>query len=183
MDFEKVVRGRDKILSSITRKYNITLEELVRVLEFYSKGIVFDWLLVDMYGLSRTPENWFLFSQTFLRYVFQNKFEGKVNVGREVEIRGCRYLCGLGMKIVITNYRTKAGEIDIICSDNNVIRFVEVRSSFSSFLPEERLDRVKTNKILKTSEDFTSKVLTHEVGYDVLLFDGNRFTYYRDYLV
>lgn len=56
-----------------------------------------------------------------------------------------------GFKIIEKNYQNKFGEIDIICRRGNNVHFVEVKSSFSSFLPEQNMTKNKMYKIIKTA--------------------------------
>ncbi|MCX8029120.1 MAG: YraN family protein [Brevinematales bacterium] len=185
MDLRSIASNRDRIILKHLNYYGISLEDLRLLLGSFANNITINWFISDNYGLDRFVENWFLFSQTLMKYILDKKFYGKFNIGREVEIKGAKNLSQMGMSILIMNYRSKRGEIDIIAHDGESFRFVEVRSSFSSFLPQEKLDRTKTNKILLVSEDFTNEVYCNNVGvgYDALLFDGKVFTYCKDYLI
>ena len=44
------------------------------------------------------------------------------------------FLTTNGYKILDMNYRNRCGEIDIICKNNNIIIFCEIKSEKSSFL-------------------------------------------------
>ncbi len=164
-------------------KYNINLNELRYVLESYSNGINFCWIIQEIFSIEKSIENWFSFSPSMMKYIFENKFEGKFNLGKEIEIKGCKFLSYLGFEIIILNYSTKNGEIDIICREKDKIRFVEVKGSFSGIVPEEKIDGKKINKILSVSEDFSYEVNCFDVGYDALFFDGREFRYYKDFLL
>lgn len=62
------------------------------------------------------------------------------------------FLIEKGYVIVDRNYRSKGGEIDIICSKNNTIFFVEVRTSRSKFhRAQETLSSLKISRILHTA--------------------------------
>jgi putative endonuclease len=48
-------------------------------------------------------------------------------IGDEFELIAKQYLVDQGCLIIETNFRTKIGEIDLICWDGAVLSFVEVR--------------------------------------------------------
>ncbi len=52
----------------------------------------------------------------------------KACLGRAAEELAARFLESEGWRIVCRNYRTRCGEIDLICLDRAVVSFVEVRS-------------------------------------------------------
>jgi putative endonuclease len=73
------------------------------------------------------------------------------------------FLVKHGFSIVITNYRTRYGEIDIIAKKDNKIRFVEVKSikvrDFSNFdklsvRPEDNLTGEKWGKLVISIETY-----------------------------
>ncbi len=53
--------------------------------------------------------------------------------GKKSESVAVRYLKKNGYKILMQNYRTKLGEIDIIAKDKDTIVFVEVKARRSSY--------------------------------------------------
>lgn len=54
--------------------------------------------------------------------------DARVSVGRRGEGVAAAYLAGLGWEIVARNWRTRAGELDIIARDGQCLVFVEVRA-------------------------------------------------------
>lgn len=60
-----------------------------------------------------------------------------------------RFLKKKGFCVLERNYRSKYGEIDIVCEDGETVCFVEVksRSTFNHGLPQEFVDRRKRKKI------------------------------------
>lgn len=48
-------------------------------------------------------------------------------IGQEAEDHACRYLLQQGLQLIRRNYRCRGGEIDLICQDQQVLVFVEVR--------------------------------------------------------
>ncbi len=54
--------------------------------------------------------------------------DARVNLGRRGEEVAAAYLVGQGWEIVARNWRTRAGELDIIARDGEWLVFVEVRA-------------------------------------------------------
>lgn len=79
----------------------------------------------------------------------KNKLRG--NLG---ELKAEKFLMKRGFKILNRNYQNKFGEIDIICRRGNCLHFIEVKSSFSYFQPEENMTKGKMNRILKTANQY-----------------------------
>ncbi len=65
----------------------------------------------------------------------------------------CDYLIGKGFKILARNFIKTFGEIDIVAERDQVLRFVEVKTSLyypdSAFMPEIRVDRKKIANLKK----------------------------------
>ena len=68
-----------------------------------------------------------------------------LNTGKQAEDIAAKYLQSQGYKIVARNYRCKGGEIDLICSCDKMLVFVEVRHRTSSHFGSGA-DTVSTNK-------------------------------------
>ncbi len=77
----------------------------------------------------------------------------KKRVGHLAEQRACEFLQARGLKLVVQNFRTAYGEIDLIMRDEDEIVFVEVRSRANDDYGTaiESINRNKQQKILKTS--------------------------------
>lgn len=73
--------------------------------------------------------------------------------GQEGEQVAAAYLTARGFRILARNYRTRAGEIDIIAQTGQVIVFVEVktRSSVDFGTPAAFVTYGKRQKLLKTA--------------------------------
>jgi putative endonuclease len=54
--------------------------------------------------------------------------EGEIPLGRQGEEIACRYLARLGYRILVRNYRTRLGEVDIIAEQGKTLVFVEVKT-------------------------------------------------------
>ncbi len=72
------------------------------------------------------------------------------------EIYAARYLRNNKFDILTANYRTRLGEIDIICSKDESIRFVEVKTRDEGYLyqPKEAVDKAKQDRIIATAMQY-----------------------------
>ncbi|MCL2513491.1 MAG: YraN family protein [Oscillospiraceae bacterium] len=80
----------------------------------------------------------------------------KGNIG---EIAAARYLRDNGFKILAGNYATKTGEIDIIASKDDIIRFIEVKTRGENAMlpPSSAVDREKITNIKSTAAAFIAE--------------------------
>ena len=76
------------------------------------------------------------------------KFENR-NIGKLGEGLAENYLVNKGYEIIMCNYSTRFGEIDLICLDKEVTVFVEVKAkkTLAFGTPEEMFTRGKYNKV------------------------------------
>ncbi len=96
--------------------------------------------------------------------------------GKQAEDIAESFLLSKGYSILCRNFRCKLGEIDIIARKGKTLIFVEVKSNFSreDFVPEEKVDKKKKEKIFKTAEVYllkNSKILSKikEIRMDVIV--------------
>ncbi len=93
-------------------------------------------------------------------------------LGTKGENIAARYLEEQGYKILTRNFRSRYGEIDIICSLDHSIIFVEVktRSNTSFGYPEEAITKTKQQHIRKVALEYlTSCSLPfREIRFDVI---------------
>ena len=54
--------------------------------------------------------------------------DGRRTLGRQGEDYAANHLAGLGYEIIVRNWRTRAGELDIVARDGEWLVFVEVRA-------------------------------------------------------
>ena len=95
----------------------------------------------------------------------------KSKTGTMGEIEAVRYFRNNGYRIVTVNYRTRFGEIDIICTKGNYMVFVEVktRNEDSIAEPKESVDYNKQKKIINTAMIYlSSKRLLFQPRFDVV---------------
>lgn len=82
-----------------------------------------------------------------------SEHENRVVRGRKAEESALHYLESKGMRLVVRNFRTRRGEIDLIMQDGKELVFVEVRSRSSQAFgsPAETVSASKQAKIRKTA--------------------------------
>lgn len=84
---------------------------------------------------------------------------GRKSLGRWGEGIAREFLKNLDYKIEIANYRTRIGEIDLICWDKDQLVFVEVKTSNSNFLktPQDGYSIRQQNRLRKVAELYLLK--------------------------
>ena len=96
--------------------------------------------------------------------------------GLDGENRACTFLKENGYEIIERNFRTRGGEIDIICSKGEVLCFVEVKSLPKGNLEllSHELNCIKQQKIIKTAKCYLQKNRQYSnrlIQFDVLALD------------
>jgi putative endonuclease len=100
-------------------------------------------------------------------------------LGKVGEEQAAAALETAGMEIINRNYRSKAGEIDIIALDGETIVFVEVKawSVYGIENLQYSIDLKKQNKIIKTAKYFLSenrKYSNMAIRFDVIFVKNNK---------
>jgi len=82
--------------------------------------------------------------------------EGQMDLGSTGEAVAARFLRDKGHRILLTNYRCRIGEIDIVSTDGAVIVFCEVktRASDAKGQPFESVTRRKQQTLRRCAEHF-----------------------------
>jgi len=102
----------------------------------------------------------------------------KKHLGDKGEEQAAAALKAAGMEVIIKNFRSKTGEIDIIARDGDTIVFIEVKawSAFGAEDLEYGIDIRKQRKIIKTAKFFLSenrKYSNMSIRFDVILIKEN----------
>lgn len=97
----------------------------------------------------------------------------RIGLGKEGEDFAAKLLKKDGYKIKERNYRSPAGEIDIIATEGDTIAFVEVktRSNKSFGTPEEAVNIRKQQQIIKAAMHYlqqSAKVEERPARFDVV---------------
>lgn len=81
------------------------------------------------------------------------------NLGKEGEAVAAEYLRRKGYRVIEENYRTRRGEIDLICEQKGSIIFVEVKTRKSLYFghPEEAVDSRKRKKVVEIALNYLAE--------------------------
>lgn len=92
----------------------------------------------------------------------------KKEIGNWGEDAACRHLQEQGNTILVRNYHSRYGEIDIIATDGEYTAFVEVKTRKSSNFgtPAEFVTPQKQKKLIKTAQVYLGDVQS-AVRFDV----------------
>jgi putative endonuclease len=97
-------------------------------------------------------------------------FRQELRPGKEAEEIASAYLLGKDYRILAMNYRTRRGEVDIICQHDKTLVFVEVKSGAQDKLgaPALRVNLAKQKKLLLAASAY---LIENESGFDEIRFD------------
>jgi len=93
-------------------------------------------------------------------------------LGRKGEDLAASHLRDRGWEILERNYRTRLGEIDLVCRDHSTIVFVEVKTKASDEFsrPDESVTHRKQAKLRRLVEEYlvAHRLESSDVRIDVL---------------
>ncbi len=77
-------------------------------------------------------------------------------IGNEGEETACQFLKDNGIQVVERNFRTRYGELDIICKDGKLLIFVEVKAKNTDNFgkPYEMVTGRKKRKLIATAKNY-----------------------------
>jgi putative endonuclease len=94
-------------------------------------------------------------------------------IGIDGEIAAVDYLRRIGYRILVQNYRSPPGEIDIVAEDGNSLVFIEVKTRSTSRFgtPQEAVDRKKQLKIARAALYYLSvhQIKRKDCRFDVVV--------------
>lgn len=100
-----------------------------------------------------------------------------VSLGKLGEAVACQYLKKKNYKILTTNFKTRNGEIDIVCKKNDQLIFVEVKSRISDLKgkPYEAITSQKLKHFQKAIYYFLSQhnLFNWKLRVDVISIEFN----------
>lgn len=95
-----------------------------------------------------------------------------IYLGKSGEDSALNFLKENGYKILIKNYKTKLGEVDIIAYDKDTLCFIEVktRGSLRFGSPQEAVSHFKQRQISKAALEFLKRnnLLNKKARFDVV---------------
>lgn len=98
-------------------------------------------------------------------------------IGDEGEQMAVQMLKADGYQIIERNFRTRAGEIDIIAKDGGTLVFVEVKAKKDDFFgtPGEMITKRKLEKIKRTAKTYLSENdKNRDWRIDAILIEGKK---------
>lgn len=99
----------------------------------------------------------------------------------------CEYLIQNGYRVLERNFACRAGEVDIIAMQKDIVVFAEVktRSSDKFGLPSEAVSAAKQKKIVKTALYYmqSKRLLEHMCRFDVIEISAGDDNKYRINLI
>lgn len=109
--------------------------------------------------------------------IIQGKYvENNRDIGYKAEKIASDFLESLGYTIIQKNFHFgRYGEIDIICSDNTTLVFVEVkyRNTYNYGTPESSITHKKIKTLRRAAEGFLyiRKIVDTECRFDIIAID------------
>ncbi|MDR3019424.1 MAG: YraN family protein [Treponema sp.] len=103
-------------------------------------------------------------------------------LGKSGEEQAAAALESAGMNIIVKNFRSKHGEIDIVALDGETIVFAEVKTWAVYGMEDLRysIDSRKKKKIIKTAKFFLSENLQYNkmsIRFDAIFVSNNSVTH------
>lgn len=101
----------------------------------------------------------------------------KLHLGKWGEAKARTFLERKGVKILVSNFRTPYGELDLIGLEDSQVVFFEVktRSSSSFGFGEQSINRVKQQHLIDSAESYMQShpQLGENWRIDAIVIDGN----------
>ena len=98
------------------------------------------------------------------------------DIGANAEWIAGQYLQSFGLQLLAQNFRTKAGEIDLIMRDGETLVFVEVRyrRAVDFGLPVETISAPKRRRIVRAAAQYLTTLLAiPDCRFDVITLVGD----------
>ena len=110
--------------------------------------------------------------------------DGRKRLGARGEQAAAEYLEALGYEILVRNWRSRLGELDLVARDDKTVVFVEVKLRFDIYDPLEAVDARKRHKLSQLAFDFLLHhgMLAAPARFDVIGVEGRTLacTHVRD---
>jgi putative endonuclease len=108
----------------------------------------------------------------------------KIERGRRFEQLAARFYTDQGFEILERNWRKGHKEIDLIVRKNDLVAFVEVKSSSSEKFghPAERVDRKKIENLAACAREYIAyaNLTGVDFRFDVVTFQNGKLEHYPD---
>lgn len=101
--------------------------------------------------------------------------------GFDSEQKAVKFLENNSFKIICRNYKTKFGEIDIIAKKDDIVHFIEVKSTNGDYETLYRITKSKYNKILKTINLYLqNQFINNDFQIDVITIEKNNIEFIQN---
>jgi putative endonuclease len=104
-------------------------------------------------------------------------------VGQIAEDRAAEYLVGQGYTIVTRRKKLRAGELDIVALDGDVLVFVEVKQRLApGYRPEESIGRAKISALESAAGEYVIECGEEgrETRFDLIAIDGKGLRHHKN---
>jgi putative endonuclease len=100
--------------------------------------------------------------------------QARAEAGVAAELLAERFLRSRGLTIVARNYRSRGGEIDLVCGDGTMLVFVEVRLRRSSSFggAAASVTQSKQRRIILAARHYLAGKLERPCRFDVIVLDA-----------
>jgi len=100
--------------------------------------------------------------------------DGRNRLGMRGEDVAVGHLETLGYEILVRNWRSRIGELDVVARDGDTLVFVEVKLRYDPIDPLEAVDARKQRKLSRLAFDFLSRhgMLGLPARFDVIAVEG-----------
>jgi len=85
--------------------------------------------------------------------------------GRRAEILAARHLREHQYRIVVSPYRVRQGEVDIVAWDGDQLVFVEVKSRTSEDAPEDAVTSRKRGRLIRAAREYMARWRLNDISY------------------
>ena len=106
------------------------------------------------------------------------------HIGQQAELQARTYLEKEGLQHIVSNYRCRHGEIDLIMRDQDTIIFIEVRYRKSTQFggAAASVDFRKQQRIISTAQHYIQhqKHIANAYRFDVIAISSNSFDWIPD---
>jgi len=108
--------------------------------------------------------------------------DNRVKIGHEYERLAAEFYKNNDFVILDTNWQASHREIDLIVHKNNLVVFVEVKSSSNMKFghPAERVDRRKQDNLIKAAQKYLQEnnIKDFDLRFDVVTFVNGQLEHY-----
>lgn len=103
------------------------------------------------------------------------------DLGYGGEDRACEFLSKNNYVIIDRNFHSRFGEIDIVALKDNVLHFIEVKTTHKNYEAEYRVTKSKIQKIIKTIDFYFFKnPLDIEFQIDAIIINSQSIKFIKN---